>query len=233
MKNNVDPTEIEKFSKLSKQWWDKNGELKTLHDINETRLAFIKSHASLKNKVILDMGCGGGILTEALAKAGGITTGIDLEINAIAAAKQHALDSNIDINYQHSALEDLSLDNQYDVITCLEMLEHVPDPASFIKRLTQHLKPQGHLFISTINRTSKAYLYTIIGAEYLLKIIPKNTHDYKKYIKPSELSSMIRASHMKINDLQGLHYNPLSRKAWLDKGIEVNYLAVAKKTDDL
>jgi 2-polyprenyl-6-hydroxyphenyl methylase/3-demethylubiquinone-9 3-methyltransferase len=223
----VDPKEIEKFAKLSQHWWDLEGELKTLHDINPARMGFIKQHATLKNKDVLDLGCGGGILTEALAKAGANATGLDLEKNAIKVAQKHAVDNNLEINYIHCALEDLDINIKFDVITCLEMLEHVPDPEPLIAKLCLHLKPNGKLFLSTINRTTKAYLYTIIGAEYLLKIIPKNTHDYKKYIKPSELSSMLRHSDMKIEQLQGLNYNPLNRKAYLDDTIDVNYLVVA------
>lgn len=230
--NNVDPIEIEKFSKHSKHWWDLKGPLKTLHDINDTRINFIKSHTDLSNKAVLDMGCGGGILTEALAKEGAFATGIDLASESIKVAKKHAVENNLNIDYLDCPLEELSLTKKYDVITCLEMLEHVPDPQAIIKKLCLHLKPKGLLFLSTINRTNKAYLYTIIGAEYLLKIIPKNTHDYKKYIKPSELSSMLRTSNMKIDEIKGLHYNPLSSSTWLDKDIDVNYLAVAKKIEN-
>lgn len=223
----VDPDEIDKFSKLSNDWWDKEGKLKTLHDINEARLQFIQKHATLKNQQTLDMGCGGGILTEALAKAGALTTGVDLSESAIQVAKQHASQQNLNINYLHCAIEDLDSSLKFDVITCLEMLEHVPDPETLLNKLCQHLKPNGKLFISTINRTAKAYLYTIVGAEYLLNIIPKNTHDYKKYIKPSELAGILRTNDLSIKELSGLHYNPLTRTAWLAQGVEVNYIAVA------
>ncbi len=225
----VDPTEIKKFAELSQEWWDLNGKLKTLHDINNTRMGYILSHTPLRNKKVLDLGCGGGILTEALAKAGAIATGLDLEINAINVAKSHALENDLVINYEHCAIENLNPTLKFDVITCLEMLEHVPNPLSIIKQLSHHLEPNGLLFLSTINRSCKAYLYTIIGAEYLLNIIPKQTHDYDKYIKPSELASMLRQTHMNLKEMKGLNYNPLSRKSWLEPSVEVNYLCVAEK----
>lgn len=227
----VDPNEINKFAKLSEHWWDLDGELKTLHDINQTRLNYITQHVSLHGKTVLDMGCGGGILTEGLASAGALATGVDLEAGAIKVAKEHAQKSKLDIEYIHSAIEDLPAERQFDVITCLEMLEHVPDPAPLITKLCQHLKPNGTLFISTINRTTKAYLFTIIGAEYLLKIIPKDTHEYKKYIKPSELSGILRDNNFALTDIKGLQYNPLSRHAWLNEDIDVNYIVTAKAED--
>ena len=227
----VDPNEINKFAKLSEHWWDLDGELKTLHDINQTRLNYIAQHVSLQGKTVLDMGCGGGILTEGLASAGALATGVDLEAGAIKVAKEHAQKSKLDIEYIHSAIEDLPAERQFDVITCLEMLEHVPDPSPLITKLCQHLKPNGTLFISTINRTTKAYLFTIIGAEYLLKIIPKDTHEYKKYIKPSELAGILRDNNFALTDIKGLQYNPLSRHAWLNEDIDVNYIVTAKAED--
>jgi 2-polyprenyl-6-hydroxyphenyl methylase/3-demethylubiquinone-9 3-methyltransferase len=225
----VDPNEVEKFANLSEHWWDKEGQLRTLHDINQTRLDYILANTVLQNKTVLDMGCGGGILTEALAKAGAVATGVDLEPGAIQVATKHAKENQLNIEYLNCAIEALDLSRQFDIITCLEMLEHVPDPESLLKRLCLHLKPGGTLFLSTINRTAKAYLYTIIGAEYLLKIIPKNTHDYQKYIKPSELAGMLRPCEIEPIEIKGLQYNPLSRHAWLNDQIDVNYIVLAKK----
>lgn len=226
---NVDDQEVEKFSKLKDQWWNKNGALKTLHDINPTRLAYILQYCpSLKGKKVLDVGCGGGILTEALANEGANVTAIDLAPEAINVAKEHATQQGLDINYQMIALEDLGSDTQFELITCLEMLEHVPDPGAFIHALSKHLAPNGRLILSTINRTAKAYLHTIVAAEYLLKIIPKQTHDYKKYIKPSELSRMVRNQDLQVINMTGLGYNPLTRKAFLQDKVDVNYLMVCK-----
>ena len=226
----VSSEELDKFSKLKSEWWDPNGSLKTLHDINETRISFITNHVDLGNKIVMDMGCGGGILTESLANASPLKiTGIDLEPNAIEVAKKHAQSSQLKIEYLNESIEDHPLERQYDVITCLEMLEHVPVPELLLNKLCMHLKPGGSLFLSTINRTAKAYLYTILGAEYLLKIIPKYTHDYNKYIKPRELDQVLRKNGLRLIDIQGLYYNPLLRSSGLSSDIEVNYLMSAIK----
>lgn len=228
--SNVDISELKKFANLKDEWWDLDGKLKTLHDINSARISFILEHTSVINKAVLDVGCGGGILTEALAKnSPNSIMGIDLEKNALDVAQSHAKENNLEINYQNIAIENLDDNLQFDVITCLEMLEHVPDPAAIVYELCQHLKPEGYLFLSTINRNLKAYLHTIIGAEYLLKIIPKQTHDYDKYIKPSELAHIIRNNQLTLLEFRGLNYNPLSRKSSLSDNIDVNYLCVAKK----
>lgn len=223
----ADPNEIEKFAQLSQHWWDPHGPLRTLHDINATRLQFIEENCQLANKQVLDLGCGGGILTESLAKAGALTTGVDLEAKAIQVAQAHALENNLQIDYINCPIEDLDLKKTYDVITCMEMLEHVPSPEAILQELKLHLKPGGKIFLSTINRTSKAYLYTIIGAEYLLNLIPKNTHDYKKYIKPSELSNMLLDLDLSIEDIKGLDYNPLTHRAHIVDDVSVNYMLVA------
>lgn len=219
----VDESELEKFKALSKTWWDKEGPLKTLHDINPERMAFIDSHTTLKDMRVLDVGCGGGILSESLAKKGASVTAIDLESTAIDAAIAHATKERLNIDYQHIALDKLK-DNQFDIVTCYEMLEHVPSPKILVSQLSDKLKPQGHLFLSTINRTLKAYLYAIVGAEYLLRLLPRQTHDYQKFIKPAELSSYARAASLSVKHIEGLSYQPLSRKATLTEDVNVNYL---------
>lgn len=223
---NIDQSEIDKFAELASQWWDRNGKLKTLHDINPIRMEFICTQVDLKDKIVLDVGCGGGILTESLAEFDAHTTGIDMSASTIAAAKAHAQTAKLAIDYQTISVADMSAQHaqQFDIITCLEMLEHVPDPAAIIKACVTLVKPGGHLFFSTINRTFKAYTLAIIAGEYLFNILPRGTHDYDKLIQPAELSRWLRACDIEINKITGVSYNPLLRKAHLIPDVNVNYM---------
>lgn len=223
-KSTIDTAEVNKFALLAQHWWDKDGPLKTLHDINSTRMAFIKKHSPLGSELdILDVGCGGGILTEALAQSGARTTGLDAEYDAIEAAKTHAQKSKLSIDYICSPIEDFE-HTPFDVISCMEMLEHVQNPELVLEHCKRLLKPGGILFLSTISRTMKAYASAIIAAEYVLKLLPRQTHDYKKFIKPSELASMARKFDLHLIELKGMDYNPLSRTARLGSDVSINYL---------
>jgi len=229
---NIDPAEIAKFEDIAMRWWDKNGEFKPLHDINPSRLNYIKTHAKgLSGKKILDVGCGGGILAEALSQEGAIVTGIDMGESNLKVAKMHLFESKLDIDYRWITVEELAEQEkgQYDIVTCLEMLEHVPQPDSIIDACASLLKPDGDLFLSTINRQPKAYLFGVVAAEYLLKILPKGTHDYKKFIQPAELNTWLRKISFKIQDLQGMTYNPFSRQCHFNDDIDINYILHAKQ----
>jgi 2-polyprenyl-6-hydroxyphenyl methylase/3-demethylubiquinone-9 3-methyltransferase len=228
-KNNTDELEILKFNNLAHKWWDSTSEFKPLHDINPLRVDFIKSKVDLKGKRVLDIGCGGGILAESLAREGAEVTGIDQGEKVIKIAKLHSLESQLNINYEQINIENFIKKNKhkFDVITCLEMLEHVPDPASVIKACSQILKPDGKLFLSTINRNPKSFLFAIIGAEYILKLLPKGTHTYEKFITPSELRDYCNQSNLKFNDLIGMTYNPIFKTYRLEKDTSVNYLVEA------
>ena len=221
--------EVEKFDALAHQWWDTDGQLKTLHDINPARLAFIEQHVSLKNNTVLDVGCGGGILSEALAQKGAKVTGIDLAENSIKVAQQHAQSKQLAINYQCLSIEQLAEQKpaSFDIITCLELLEHVPDPDIIISNCSQLIKPGGHLFFSTINRNFHAYCMAILGAEYILNIIPKQTHQYDKLIKPSELAASLRKNKLQLKTIIGLSYNPITRNSQLTEDVSINYIAYA------
>lgn len=229
--NNVNPQEIAKFSQIAADWWNPNGKMKPLHLLNPLRLKFIQKHTTLKAKHILDAGCGGGILTESLAKAEAITTGLDLSQSVLAAAKQHAKQQQLVINYQEIAVEDLA--NQqagsFEVVTCMEMLEHVPNPQAIIAAIATLLKPGGYAFFSTINRNPKAYLHAILGAEYLLNLLPKGTHEYASFIRPSELNQWAEQSHLNLMDLAGVQYSPFNGKFSLSDDVSVNYLACYQK----
>jgi 2-polyprenyl-6-hydroxyphenyl methylase/3-demethylubiquinone-9 3-methyltransferase len=226
-----DPNEIEKFSQLAASWWDLNGPLKTLHHINPARLSYIEQYVSLSGKTVLDVGCGGGILSEALWQQGATVDAIDLDEKGITAAIAHQQQSNSTVHYQLSDITLLATQKpeHYDIITCMEMLEHVPHPEQIIQAFASLLKPDGYLFLSTINRTLKAYALAIIGAEYILRLLPRGTHDYQKFIKPSELTTICRTNYFSCINLQGLHYNPLTEKAQLIQNIDVNYLGCFKK----
>ena len=228
---NVDPQEIAKFSTLAATWWDPAGALKTLHQLNPLRLGFIKQNVDLNQKQVIDIGCGGGILSESLAAAGATVTAIDMNPEVITAAKQHQRSTQSNVTYLQTDAASMAAatPHAYDVVTCFELLEHVPDPAAIIKASADLLKPGGHFFFSTLNRNPKSYLFAILGAEYLLKLLPKNTHDYAKFIRPSELSAWLRQVNLSLLDLTGVAYNPLQEKFKFTKDISVNYLGVAKK----
>jgi len=228
---NVDPSEIAKFEALASRWWDRNSEFKPLHDINPLRMGFIDEQLNLAGRKVLDVGCGGGILTEAMAHRGAEVSGIDMGEAPLAVAKLHLLESNLIVDYQQASAEDYAHIRQsaYSVITCLEMLEHVPDPASVLKACYEMLEPGGHLFLSTINRNPKSYLFAILGAEYVLRMLPKGTHDYAKFIKPSELSAMARAAGFVLQKSTGMTYNLLTQKYKLGNDLDVNYLMYLTK----
>lgn len=224
-KSTIDNQEVNKFSQHAKFWWDTKGPLKTLHDINNTRLDFIAQYLQYANTSILDVGCGGGVLSEGMAKKGAQVTGIDASDEAIEVAKVHAAEQGLAIQYEHTPIEDYE-ESVFDAITCMEMLEHVYHPELVIEHCKRLLKPGGLLFLSTISRTVRAYASAILAAEYILGILPKQTHDYDKFIKPSELAYMARAVGLNVVDIQGLNYNPLTRTASLGTDVSVNYLMV-------
>ncbi len=228
---NADQTEIDKFSALAHRWWDPSSEFKPLHAINPLRLAWIQEHVSISGKKVLDVGCGGGILAESMAVAGAQAKGIDLSEKALKVADLHSLESGVQVKYEYISAEDLAKKEagQYDVVTCMEMLEHVPDPLSIIKSCAALVKPGGKVFFSTLNRNPKSYLFAIIGAEYILRILPKGTHDYKKFIKPSELNEFIREAGLELNELIGLSYNPITDVYSLGRDTDVNYLMATTK----
>ncbi len=228
--SNADPIEIEKFSQLAHKWWDPNSEFKPLHDINPLRLNYIDRLARLSGKTVLDVGCGGGILSESMAKTGAIVTGIDLSDKALQVAKLHLLESGNQVDYLKVAVETLAAEQpaSFDIVTCLEMLEHVPDPQSVISACAKLVKPGGHVFFSTLNRNPKSYLFAIIGAEYVLNMLPRGTHDYAKFLKPSELAQYCRNAGLDVADLTGMSYNPLSRTYSLGHDSSVNYLVACR-----
>lgn len=223
---NVDLLELDKFNQLAHRWWDPNSEFKPLHEINPLRLDYIDQLSGLAGKTVLDVGCGGGILSEGMAGRGAHVTGIDLGAKAIKVAKLHLLESGRQVTYRKIAVEELAKQqpHHYDVVTCLEMLEHVPDPASIVTACAKLVKPGGWVFFSTINRNPKSYLYAVIGAEYVLDLLPKGTHDYAKFIKPSELGRMARAAGLNVEELIGLTYNPLTKVYALEHDAGVNYI---------
>jgi 2-polyprenyl-6-hydroxyphenyl methylase/3-demethylubiquinone-9 3-methyltransferase len=228
---NVDQSEIAKFSALAHRWWDPNSEFKPLHAINPLRLSWIKTFVSLEGKKVVDVGCGGGILAESLAQAGAETTGIDLSEKALKVAELHALEVGAKLTYRVISAEDLAQEQagQYDVVTCMEMLEHVPDPASVVQACADLCKPGGTLFFSTLNRNPKSYLFAIIGAEYILRLLPKGTHEYAKFIKPSELVTFTRAAGLEMLGMKGLSYNPITQVYSLNDDVDVNYMIAVRK----
>lgn len=230
---NVDSAEIHKFTEMAHEWWDLTGPCRPLHELNPLRLSFIKKHASLSHKKVVDVGCGGGILTEALAKEGAQATGIDLGHSVLEVARLHALASQLNINYQEISVEDFALTHphSFDVVTCMEMLEHVPDPESVVKACSQLTAPGGTLFFSTLNRNIMSYVKAIIGAEYILRLLPRGTHNYQQFITPAELGQWARDAHLSVNDLAGLGYNPFTKQFSLTNDTQVNYLMCAQKHD--
>jgi 2-polyprenyl-6-hydroxyphenyl methylase/3-demethylubiquinone-9 3-methyltransferase len=223
---NVDLLELEKFSQLAHRWWDPNSEFKPLHEINPLRLDYIDRLAHLSGKTVLDVGCGGGILSESMAGRGAMVTGIDLGDKALKVAKLHLLESGRKVSYRKTAVEDIARDepHHYDIVTCMEMLEHVPNPASTVNACAELVKPGGWVFFSTINRNPKSYLFAIIGAEYILNLLPRGTHDYAKFIKPSELARMARKAGLDAEDLIGMTYNPITKVYSLGSDSDVNYI---------
>ena len=233
-KNNVDIQEIEKFNLLAHKWWDPTSEFKPLHEINPLRLNFIKSSVDIKGKKILDVGCGGGILSESLANEGADVTGIDQGDRVIKIAKLHAKESGIKVKYKHINIEDFykNTDERFDVITCLEMLEHVPDPNSIINTCSKLLMPGGKIYFSTINKNLKAFLFAIIGAEYILNLLPKGTHEYKKFIKPSQLQAWANSNGLSFDSIIGMTYNPITQKYKLSQDTSVNYIVEVSSVND-
>ena len=232
--SNVDLNEVEKFNKIAHKWWDPSSEFKPLHDINPLRVNYINNLFPLDKKNILDVGCGGGILAESMAKFGGNVTGIDQSEIAIKIAQLHAKENNLSINYKLLNIEDfLKKDSsKFDVITCLEMIEHVPDPASIITSCSKKLKKNGRLYVSTINRNLKAFLFAIVGAEYILNLLPRGTHHYDKFIKPSEVKSWANGLNMNISNITGMTYNPFLKKYSLGSDVSVNYILELRFSND-
>lgn len=229
--SNMDKTEVDKFNSLASRWWDPESEFKPLHSMNPIRLDYIDSKAKLGGKAVLDIGCGGGILAESMAQCGAKVTGIDMAEDVLAIARMHLLESGLNIDYRQLTAEQLAKQQpgSFDVITCMELLEHVPDPGSLVKACATLIKPGGHVFFSTINRNSKAYLFAIIGAEYILGMLPKGTHDFAKFIKPSELSSWIRRTGLTTQNFSGIKYHPLTQSFTLSDDVSVNYIIHAYK----
>ncbi len=223
---NVDQGEVAKFNALASRWWDPEGDFRPLHEINPLRLDWIRQHADIGGKQVVDIGCGGGILAESMSVAGASVKGIDLADKPLAVAKLHQKESGVEVDYEQISAEALAdaRPGEFDVVTCLEMLEHVPDPAETIRACTALVKPGGHVFFSTINRNPKSFLFAIVGAEYVLRLLPKGTHEYEKFIRPSELDEWSRAAGLELKDSIGLHYNPITKDYTLGKGLDVNYM---------
>ena len=228
---NADPLELQKFSDLAHRWWDPTSEFRPLHEINPLRLEWINALAPLAGKRVLDVGCGGGILAEAIAKKGANVKGIDLSEKALKVAELHSLESEVQVSYELIAAEALAAREagQYDVVTCMEMLEHVPDPSAIVQACATLVKPGGRVFFSTLNRNPKSYLFAIIGAEYMLRLLPRGTHDYAKFIKPAELSQFARNANLEVQALKGMTYNPLTKIYSLNHDTDVNYLMACSK----
>ncbi|MDH3431693.1 MAG: bifunctional 2-polyprenyl-6-hydroxyphenol methylase/3-demethylubiquinol 3-O-methyltransferase UbiG [Gammaproteobacteria bacterium] len=225
-RQNVDAAEVAKFDALASRWWDPAGEFRPLHEINPLRLDWIRQHVDLSDCRVLDVGCGGGILTESMAAAGARATGIDMAEGPLAVARLHQIESGAEVDYRQATAEEMAAEHagEFDVVTCLEMLEHVPSPPQVIASIAELVKPGGHVFFSTINRNPKSFLFAIVGAEYVLKLLPAGTHEYQKFIRPSELESWARAANLELRSTIGMQYNPLSREYSLGPNVDVNYL---------
>ncbi|WP_018985410.1 bifunctional 2-polyprenyl-6-hydroxyphenol methylase/3-demethylubiquinol 3-O-methyltransferase UbiG [Methylophilus methylotrophus] len=228
---NVEAAEVNKFAELAHQWWDTQGVFKPLHQLNPLRLNYIDSRAQLSGKQVLDVGCGGGILSESMAQRGAQVTGIDLAEKSLQVAQLHALEANLQLDYRCVTVEALAQEKPqtFDVVTCMEMLEHVPDPASVVRACAALVKPGGHVFFSTLNRNAKAYLMAVVGAEYVLNLLPRGTHDYSKFIKPSELAAWMRQAGLELQHQTGVTYNPLNKQYSLTTDTSVNYMLHAIK----
>ncbi len=226
VRDNVDPVEVAKFDALASRWWDPDGEFRALHEINPLRLDWIRQHVQLSGTNVLDIGCGGGILAESMAAANARVTGIDMAEAPLAVARLHQHESDVEVEYKHTTAEELAAAEPgiFDIVTCLEMLEHVPDPARVVASCAELVKPGGHVFFSTINRNPKSFAFAIVGAEYVLKLLPAGTHEYEKFIRPSELESWARHAGLSHRDSIGMHYNPLTKEYSLGESVDVNYL---------
>jgi 2-polyprenyl-6-hydroxyphenyl methylase / 3-demethylubiquinone-9 3-methyltransferase len=230
---NVDNREISKFDALASRWWDPSGEFRTLHDINPLRLEYIDRHSNLKRARVLDIGCGGGLLAEAMARCGADVTGIDMAEAPLSVARLHLKESGLHVQYQQITAESLAetTPTHFDTVVCMEMLEHVPDPAAIVKACARLVKPMGHIFFSTLNRNAKSFILAILGAEYLLRLIPRGTHEFAKFIRPSELEQWARRADLELRDSAGLHYHPLTRRYWFNKNLDVNYFMHFTRTN--
>lgn len=230
---NADPAELQKFSELAHRWWDPTSEFRPLHEINPLRLEWINARAPLAGKTVIDIGCGGGILSESMARRGANVTGIDLSDKALKVADLHSLESGVTVRYEKIAAEEMALrePGRYDIVTCMEMLEHVPDPAAIVRACADLVKPGGHVFFSTLNRNPKSYLFAVIGAEYVLRLLPRGTHDFAKFIKPAELGQFVRNAGLNVDGLKGMSYNPVTRIYSLNQDTSVNYMMATRRAD--
>jgi len=229
--SNVDELELDKFSQIAHKWWDMDSEFKPLHEINPLRLGFIDEHAGISGKTVLDVGCGGGILAESMAAKGATVTGIDLAKKSLKVAQLHSLESGVSVSYRCVPVEELAAEApaSFDVVTCMEMLEHVPDPLSVVRACAELVKPGGQVFFSTLNRNAKAYLLAVVGAEYVLNMLPRGTHEYKRFLKPSELARMARGAGLELVQVKGMGYNPITRIYSLNDDTDVNYLMAMRR----
>lgn len=230
---NFDPAELAKFDALAARWWDAEGEFRPLHQINPLRLDWIRQHVRLDGRHVLDIGCGGGILAESMATSKAVVTAIDLAEGPLAVARLHQLESGAKVDYRKISAEALAAEapGRFDLVTCLEMLEHVPDPAAVVQSCAELVRPGGHVVFSTINRNPKSFLFAIVGAEYILRLLPRGTHEYQKFIRPSELEAWARAAGLRLKEAIGLHYNPLSREYSLGPGLDVNYMLYCQRPE--